>query len=144
MLKNLILALVFGLLAVTAVGAQTFVFTAIPDEDESRLRQRFDKVAAYLSTEIGVAVEYVPVKSYAAAITAFRNDQVQLAWFGGLSGDCNSSAVPPPLGRDCSTVTNPSGGSFGGFSSANNFFSGENAKSRISPFVKGIFGPGSP
>ena len=31
-------------------------------------------------------VNYVPVKSYAAAITAFRNNQVQLAWFGGLSG----------------------------------------------------------
>jgi len=26
------------------------------------------------------------VKSYAAAVTAFRNNQVQLAWFGGLSG----------------------------------------------------------
>jgi outer membrane protein TolC len=49
--------------------------------------------------------------------------------FGGLSGDCNSSAVPPPLGRDCSTVTDPSGGSFGGFSSANNFFSGESSYS---------------
>jgi len=31
-------------------------------------------------------LKYVPVKSYAAAVTAFRNDQVQLAWFGGLSG----------------------------------------------------------
>ena len=31
-------------------------------------------------------VEFVPVKSYPAAVTAFRNDQVQLAWFGGLSG----------------------------------------------------------
>ena len=30
--------------------------------------------------------KYIPVKSYAAAVTAFRNNQVQLAWFGGLSG----------------------------------------------------------
>lgn len=66
--------------------ADTFVFTAIPDEDETRLRSRFDKVAAYLSEKLDVDVEYVPVKSYAAAVTAFRNDQVQLAWFGGLSG----------------------------------------------------------
>ncbi|NQW00493.1 MAG: putative selenate ABC transporter substrate-binding protein [Rhodospirillales bacterium] len=65
---------------------ETFVFTAIPDEDESRLRERFDKVAGYLSQHLGVTVKYVPVKSYAAAVTAFRNDQVQLAWFGGLSG----------------------------------------------------------
>ena len=66
--------------------ADSFVFTAIPDEDEARLRERFDKVAAYLSRELGVETKYVPVKSYAAAVTAFRNNQVQLAWFGGLSG----------------------------------------------------------
>jgi len=75
---------VFGLTAVA--HAETFVFTAIPDEDESRLRQRFDKVAGYLSRELGVDVRYIPVKSYAAAVSAFRNNQVQLAWFGGLSG----------------------------------------------------------
>ena len=66
--------------------AEPFVFTAIPDEDQSRLRQRFDKLAVYLSKELGVETKYIPVKSYAAAITAFRNNQVQLAWFGGLSG----------------------------------------------------------
>ena len=69
-----------------AAQAQTFVFTAIPDEDESRLRSRFDKVAAYLSDNLGVDVRFAPVKSYAAAVTAFRNNQVQLALFGGLSG----------------------------------------------------------
>ncbi len=66
--------------------AKPFVFTAIPDQDESRLRARFDKVANYLQEKLGVEVKYVPVKSYAAAVTAFRNNQVQLAWFGGLSG----------------------------------------------------------
>ncbi|WP_027852346.1 putative selenate ABC transporter substrate-binding protein [Marinobacterium litorale] len=80
--RVLLLALVLPALA----QAETFVFTAIPDADESRLQQRFGKVADYLSTELGVDVQYIPVKSYAAAITAFRNDQVQLAWFGGLSG----------------------------------------------------------
>ena len=69
-----------------AVAADKFVFTAIPDQDESALRKRFDKVAKYLSSTLGKEVEYVPVKSYAAAVTAFRNNQVQLAWFGGLSG----------------------------------------------------------
>jgi len=66
--------------------AQTFTFTAIPDQDETQLQTRFGKIAQYLSTELGVEVNYIPVKSYAAAVTAFRNDQVQLAWFGGLSG----------------------------------------------------------
>ena len=75
---------VFGLAA--AAHAETFVFTAIPDQDASRLRQRFDKIAGYLSRELRVDVRYIPVKSYAAAVSAFRNNQVQLAWFGGLSG----------------------------------------------------------
>lgn len=72
----------------------TFVFTAIPDADESRLQQRFNKVAVYLSKQLGVKVKYIPVKSYAAAVTAFRNDQVQLAWFGGLSGVRARTLVP--------------------------------------------------
>lgn len=80
-------ATLVALVALTSVAAaDTFTFTAIPDEDESRLRSRFDKVAAYLSKALDIEVKYVPVKSYAAAVTAFRNNQVQLAWFGGLSG----------------------------------------------------------
>jgi len=69
-----------------SLGAATLVFTAIPDQDGSRLRTRFGAVAKYLSKKLGVEVNFIPVKSYAAAVTAFRNDQVQLAWFGGLSG----------------------------------------------------------
>ena len=80
----LIAAILFGCNA--GLAAETFFFTAIPDEDESRLRSRFDKVADYLSGKLDIDVKYVPVKSYAAAVTAFRNNQVQLAWFGGLSG----------------------------------------------------------
>jgi phosphonate transport system substrate-binding protein len=66
--------------------AQEFVFTAIPDQDESHLVERFGKVAEYLEKQLGVPVRYVPVKSYAAAVSAFRRNDVQLAWFGGLSG----------------------------------------------------------
>ena len=86
-MKKIVLA---ALLIVAGLGsevmAEPFVFTAIPDQDETRLRARFDKVADYLQDKLGVEVQYVPVKSYAAAVTAFRNNQVQLAWFGGLSG----------------------------------------------------------
>ena len=86
------LAVLFAFTSVAA--AETFVFTAIPDQDESRLRSRFDKIADYLSKELGVDVKYIPVKSYSAAVTAFRNNQVQLAWFGGLSGVRARAAVP--------------------------------------------------
>lgn len=86
---------VFGLFCLaSAVKAETFTFTAIPDEDESRLRSRFDKVAVYLSKQLGVDAAYVPVKSYEAAVAAFVNNQVQLAWFGGLSGVRARARVP--------------------------------------------------
>lgn len=90
-------ALLTVLLQINTVRAEekpTFVFTAIPDADESRLQQRFNKVAVYLSQKLNVDVKYIPVKSYAAAVTAFRNDQVQLAWFGGLSGVRARALVP--------------------------------------------------
>ncbi len=98
--SSLALAAIMALLFLPAHAAQaqgeqpTFVFTAIPDQDESRLQQRFGKVADYLTEQLGVEVHYIPVKSYAAAITAFRNDQVQLAWFGGLSGVQARRLVP--------------------------------------------------
>jgi phosphonate transport system substrate-binding protein len=84
--KKLLTTLAAGMLATSIATADTFVFTAIPDQDEARLMERFGKVADYLSETLGVKTKYIPVKSYAAAVTAFRNDQVQLAWFGGLSG----------------------------------------------------------
>ena len=69
-----------------AENAKTLVFSAIPDQDETALKARFGQVADYLSETLDIPVEYVPVNSYAAAVTSFRNDQVQLAWFGGFSG----------------------------------------------------------
>ena len=64
----------------------TFVFTAIPDQDETRLVERFNRFAKYLEARLGVPVKYVPVKTYPAAVTAFINNDVQLAWFGGYTG----------------------------------------------------------
>src|SRR3954447_13636218 len=80
----LIGALVAGL--AQAQDKPAFVFTAIPDQDESRLVERFTKVAERLQAKLSVPVKYIPVKSYPAAVTAFTNNQVQLAWFGGFTG----------------------------------------------------------
>ncbi len=80
--------------AALAQPARRLVFTAIPDQDETRLVERFGRVATYLETALGVPVGYVPVKSYPAAVTAFTNDQVQLAWFGGFTGVQARRAVP--------------------------------------------------
>ncbi|WP_043529754.1 putative selenate ABC transporter substrate-binding protein [Litchfieldella xinjiangensis] len=92
MLRPVVMTL--AMLVTPLAVADTFVFTAIPDEDETRLQERFQKVADYLEDELDVEVRFVPVKSYAAAVTAFRNNQVQLAWFGGLSGVQAREQVP--------------------------------------------------
>lgn len=76
------------------VSAADFVFTAIPDQDETKLQSRFGKLESYLESQLGVDVTYIPVKSYAAAIIAFQNNEVQLAWFGGLSGVQARRLVP--------------------------------------------------
>jgi phosphonate transport system substrate-binding protein len=71
-----------------------FTFTAIPDQDTARLQERFGKIADYLSKTLGIKVKYIPVKSYSASVQAFKNNEVQLAWFGGLSGVQARLAVP--------------------------------------------------
>jgi phosphonate transport system substrate-binding protein len=95
-LSNGLLSAILLLISAPLLAAE-FTFTAIPDQDESRLRERFNKVADYLTRQLQVDVTYIPVKSYAAAVTAFRNDQVQLAWFGGLSGVQARRLVPGSL-----------------------------------------------
>ena len=92
-ITSVLAAATFSLAGAPAM-AETFVFTAIPDQDETKLVERFSGVADYLSEELDVDVRYIPVKSYAAAVSAFRNNQVQLAWFGGLSGVQARRLVP--------------------------------------------------
>ena len=92
-LRRICLALTL-VLASQASAADQFRFTAIPDQNTARLKERFDRVAVYLSGKLGIDVQYIPVKSYAASVNAFKNDEVQLAWFGGLSGVKARRAVP--------------------------------------------------
>lgn len=59
---------------------------AIPDQDPEKLQRQYTKLAAYLEKELGVPVEYKPVTDYAAAVTAFKVGDLDLVWFGGLTG----------------------------------------------------------
>lgn len=90
-LSLLLFVLVLG--PISSMAAE-FKFTAIPDQDTTRLLQRFGKIADYLSEQLGFKVTYVPVKSYAASVQGFKNNEVQMAWFGGLSGVQARLAVP--------------------------------------------------
>lgn len=92
--SKLIVTVIIAALCVSTSWSRELVFTAIPDQDTSRLEQRFGKIADYLSQELGIAVRYIPVKSYSASVQAFKNNEVQLAWFGGLSGVQARLGVP--------------------------------------------------
>ncbi|HEY9880075.1 MAG TPA: putative selenate ABC transporter substrate-binding protein [Leptolyngbyaceae cyanobacterium] len=59
---------------------------AIPDQDPEKLQRLYTKLADYLEKELGVPVEYKPVTDYAAAVTAFKVGDLDLVWFGGLTG----------------------------------------------------------
>lgn len=72
-------------------------FTAIPDANTTDLKQKFDQLAKYLAAELQVQVEYVPTISYEASVEAFKNGDVQLAWFGGLTGVQARNAVAGAL-----------------------------------------------
>lgn len=82
----LLVALAAACTDTAASEAERLVFTAIPDENTTELREKFDPVAAYLSEKLGVEVAYQPTSSYSASVEAFKNGDVQLAWFGGLTG----------------------------------------------------------
>lgn len=59
---------------------------AIPDQDPEKIQRLSDKLTAYLESELEVPVEYRPVTDYAAAVTAFKVGDLDLVWFGGLTG----------------------------------------------------------
>jgi phosphonate transport system substrate-binding protein len=80
--------------AESKASAAVLRFTAIPDTNTTELTEKFEPVADYLSKALGVEVEYVPVASYAASIETFKSGDVQLAWFGGLTGVQARAAVP--------------------------------------------------
>jgi phosphonate transport system substrate-binding protein len=66
--------------------AKPLVMGAIPDQDPQKLQRQYEKLASYLEKELGVPVEYKPVTDYAAAVTAFKVGDLELVWFGGLTG----------------------------------------------------------
>lgn len=77
-----------------ASSDQVLKTTAIPDFDQSELTRAFDDFAVYLSEATGLEVEYVPVADYAASFTGFERGEIDLAWFGGLTGVQARELVP--------------------------------------------------
>jgi phosphonate transport system substrate-binding protein len=70
------------------------VISAIPDQDPEKLQRLYGKLAGYLSKELGVPVEYKPVTDYTASVTAFKVGDLDLVWYGGLTGVQSRLQVP--------------------------------------------------
>ncbi|MFT7669054.1 MAG: phosphonate transport system substrate-binding protein [Planctomycetota bacterium] len=78
----------------TVQGSDTTLrFTAIPGEDTNEMIEKFGAVAEYLASELSIDVEYVQVSDYAASVEAFKNADIHLSWFGGLTGVKARTAV---------------------------------------------------
>ncbi len=72
--------------AAATAPAKPLVLSAIPDQDPEKLQRLYGTLAGYLSKTLGVKVEYKPVTDYKAVVTAFKTGDLDLVWFGGLTG----------------------------------------------------------
>ena len=70
----------------TIKAEEILYISAIPDQNPERLNRLYKVLSSELSKELNVQVRYKPVINYAAAVTAFRTGNLDLVWFGGLTG----------------------------------------------------------
>jgi len=107
-LKNIIVILLSVLMVITLAACSQktsesvqgieekpiFKIGAIPDQNATELNRNMEGMAKYLSEKTGLRVEYVPSVDYAALVMAFERDEMQLVWFGGLTGVQARNAAP--------------------------------------------------
>lgn len=70
----------------TPAAEEGITIGAIPDQDPEQLQRLYGTLAGYLSDELGVPVDYEPVTDYNAAVNLFRSGDLDMVWFGGLTG----------------------------------------------------------
>ena len=85
MKARILLAGVFASAAFAVHADGVLRVTAIPDESPTELQRKFAPLGEYLSGQLGMKVEFVPVTDYAAVVSALTADQVDLAWLGGFT-----------------------------------------------------------
>lgn len=73
---------------------EVFHIGMIPDHNVADLNRSMEEFATFLSEKTNLDVKFVPVVDYAALVTAFERGEIQLAWFGGLTGVQARSLVP--------------------------------------------------
>ncbi len=86
--------IILGLLAInnllfianSSKAQETLNIGAIPDQNPEQLNRLYKVLSSELSKQLNVQVKYKPVINYAAAVTAFKTGNLDLVWFGGLTG----------------------------------------------------------
>ncbi|MEJ7765857.1 MAG: putative selenate ABC transporter substrate-binding protein [Acidimicrobiales bacterium] len=65
---------------------RTLKISAIPDQDPAKLVTINQAMATYLASKLAVKVEFVPVTDYAASVSLFKTGDLDMVFFGGLTG----------------------------------------------------------
>ncbi|MFV0424105.1 MAG: putative selenate ABC transporter substrate-binding protein [Bacilli bacterium] len=60
--------------------------SAIPDQNQTDLNEAMTELSKQLSDETGLNIEYKEVVDYSAVVNGFSRNEIQIAWFGGLTG----------------------------------------------------------
>lgn len=69
-------------------------FSAIPDQDTTAQKERYAPVAKWLAEKLDIKVEFIPSSDYAASVDKFETGDIQMAWFGGVTGVQARNEVP--------------------------------------------------
>ncbi|MCM3121685.1 MULTISPECIES: putative selenate ABC transporter substrate-binding protein [unclassified Mesobacillus] len=101
-MKKLMIAAILLLTALSGCAGEnteeakkkTIKIGAIPDQNAADLNRSMEDFAQDLGKKTGMNVEYVPSVDYSALVTAFQRGEIQLAWFGGLTGVQARNLVP--------------------------------------------------
>ncbi len=67
-------------------GAHTLRVSGIPDSKGTEIAALAAAVESYLGAELGMEVQYVNATDYTAAVAMIGSNQVDLGWFGGVTG----------------------------------------------------------
>ena len=76
----------FYIITKSVLSSETLTIGAIPDQNPEKLNRLYQLLSAELSKSLDVQIKYIPVTNYPAAVTAFRTGDLDLVWFGGLTG----------------------------------------------------------
>lgn len=78
----------------TAGSGGSLTIGAIPDQDPEVLQRLHAVVADSMAQATGLEVTYRPVTDYGAAVSLFRTGDLDMVWFGGLTGVQARRQVP--------------------------------------------------